>query len=109
MAVYTVSQMDSIIFVFDEPTIGLHESEKENLIRILRKLVNQGNTVVVVEHDENFMREADYLIEIVLKREAMADGKFLREHTKNFWSAASQKQPPICVERHFRLRHYCDR
>ena len=64
LAVYTVSDMDSIIFVFDEPTIGLHESEKEKLIRMLRKLVDQGNTVVVVEHDGNFMKEADHLIEI---------------------------------------------
>lgn len=64
LAVYTVSQMDSIIFVFDEPTIGLHENEKENLIRMLRGLVDQGNTVVVVEHDANFIRAADHLIEI---------------------------------------------
>lgn len=64
LAVYTVSEMDSIIFVFDEPTIGLHECEKEKLIRMLRKLVDQGSTVVVVEHDGNFMKEADHLIEI---------------------------------------------
>ena len=53
-----------MIFVFDEPTIGLHEIEKENLIRIIRRLVDTGNTVVAVEHDENFMREADYIIDM---------------------------------------------
>lgn len=64
LASYIIAEMDSIIFIFDEPTIGLHEIEKENLIRIIRKLVGNGNTVVVVEHDENFIREADYIIDI---------------------------------------------
>ncbi len=64
LASYIIAEMDSIIFVFDEPTIGLHETEKENLIRIIRRLVDNGNTVVAVEHDENFMREADYIIDI---------------------------------------------
>ena len=64
LASYIITEMDSIIFVFDEPTIGLHETEKENLIRIIRRLVDNGNTVVAVEHDENFMREADYIIDI---------------------------------------------
>ena len=64
LASYIIAEMDSIIFVFDEPTIGLHEVEKENLIRIIRRLVNSGNTVVAVEHDENFMREADYIIDL---------------------------------------------
>lgn len=64
LASYIIAEMDSIIFVFDEPTIGLHEIEKENLMRIIRRLVDSGNTVVVVEHDENFMREADYIIDM---------------------------------------------
>lgn len=64
LASYLVAEMDSIIFIFDEPTIGLHEVEKENLVRIIRRLVDAGNTVVAVEHDENFMREADYIIDI---------------------------------------------
>lgn len=64
LAGYLIAEMDSVIFVFDEPTIGLHEVEKENLIRIIRRLVDAGNTVVAVEHDENFMREADYIIDM---------------------------------------------
>lgn len=66
LAAYLIAEMDSIIFVFDEPTIGLHEIEKENLVRIIRRLVSGGNTVVAVEHDENFMREADCIIDIGL-------------------------------------------
>lgn len=64
LASYIIAEMDSIIFVFDEPTIGLHEIEKENLIRIIRKLADQGNTVVVVEHDEKFILQADYVVDI---------------------------------------------
>lgn len=64
LASYIIAEMDSIVFVFDEPTIGLHEVEKENLIKIIRNLVTNGNTVVAVEHDENFMREADYMIDL---------------------------------------------
>ena len=64
LASYMITEMDSIIFVFDEPTIGLHETEKENLIRIIRRLVDNGNTVVAVEHDKNFMCAADYIIDM---------------------------------------------
>lgn len=51
-------------FVLDEPSIGLHPRDIHRVIRILRALVDQGNTVVVVEHDEAVMRAADHLIEI---------------------------------------------
>ncbi|NIK78030.1 excinuclease ABC A subunit [Paenibacillus castaneae] len=64
LASFIIAEMDSIIFIFDEPTIGLHESEKEMLIQIIQNLVKRGNTVVAVEHDENFMRAADYIIDI---------------------------------------------
>ena len=64
LASYIMAAMDSIIFVFDEPTIGLHEIEKENLLKLLKKLVEEGNTVVTVEHDESFIRNADYIIDI---------------------------------------------
>ena len=64
LASHLITEMNSLIFVFDEPTIGLHESEKENLIRSMRRLVDKGNTVVVVEHDKNFMRAADYIVEL---------------------------------------------
>ncbi|MDD4124366.1 MAG: ABC transporter [Eubacteriales bacterium] len=64
LATYIIADMDSIIFIFDEPTIGLHEIEKEKLISIIKRLAEKGNTVVAVEHDENFMRAADYIIDL---------------------------------------------
>lgn len=81
LASYTMAEMDSIIFVFDEPTIGLHEVEKENLIKILRRLVDDGNTVIAVEHDEGFMKKADYIVDIgpgagVLGGQKMFEGSF---------------------------------
>ena len=64
LASYMMAGMDSIIFIFDEPTIGLHEIEKQNLMRLLKEIVHRGNTVVAVEHDENFIRQADYVIDM---------------------------------------------
>ncbi|RXZ79161.1 excinuclease ABC subunit UvrA [Paenibacillaceae bacterium] len=64
LATFVIAEMDSIIFIFDEPTIGLHEVEKTKLIGIIQNLVKRGNTVIAVEHDENFMRAADYIVDI---------------------------------------------
>ncbi len=64
LAAYIIAEMDSIIFIFDEPTIGLHEIEKQKLIEIIKQLVKRGNTVVAVEHDENFIRSADYIVDL---------------------------------------------
>lgn len=64
LASYIIAEMDSIIFIFDEPTIGLHEAEKAKLISIVQNLVQRGNTVVAVEHDENFMHAADYIVDL---------------------------------------------
>ncbi|MFA5257611.1 MAG: excinuclease ABC subunit UvrA, partial [Opitutales bacterium] len=52
------------LFVLDEPSVGLHARDIDRLVRILRSLVDNGNTVVVVEHDENVIRAADWLVEI---------------------------------------------
>jgi excinuclease ABC A subunit len=64
LASYIIAEMDSIIFIFDEPTIGLHELEKQKLIDIIQNLIKRGNTVIAVEHDENFMRAADYIVDL---------------------------------------------
>jgi len=64
LASYIIAEMDSIIFVFDEPTIGLHEVEKQKLIDIIQNLIKRGNTVVAVEHDRNFMQSADYIVDL---------------------------------------------
>lgn len=52
------------LYILDEPSIGLHPRDTERLIRVLRSLQQQGNTVIIVEHDEEIMRQADELIDI---------------------------------------------
>jgi len=58
------SSLVGSLYVLDEPSIGLHPRDTENLIRVLQSLKKVGNTVVVVEHDEDIMREADEIIDI---------------------------------------------
>ena len=58
------SSLVDTLFVLDEPSVGLHPRDMDRLISILHRLTGLGNTVVVVEHDEAIMREADHLIEI---------------------------------------------
>jgi excinuclease ABC subunit A len=58
------SGLVGVLYLLDEPSIGLHPRDNDRLIGALRGLERQGNTVVVVEHDEALMRESDYLIDI---------------------------------------------
>jgi excinuclease ABC subunit A len=58
------TRLEGIIYVLDEPSIGLHPRDNDMLIANLKRLANIGNTVVVVEHDEDIMRESDYIIDI---------------------------------------------
>ncbi len=58
------SSLQGVCYVLDEPTIGLHTRDNRKLIETLRELQQQGNTVIVVEHDEDTMREADHLIDM---------------------------------------------
>ena len=58
------SSLVGSLYILDEPSIGLHSRDTDRLIRVLRQLVDLGNTVVVVEHDEEIIRAADYLIDI---------------------------------------------
>ncbi len=58
------SSLVGSLYVLDEPSIGLHPRDTEQLISVLKELRNLGNTVVVVEHDEDIMRAADYIIDI---------------------------------------------
>ncbi|GGX73006.1 UvrABC system protein A [Saccharospirillum salsuginis] len=58
------SSLQGVCYVLDEPTIGLHTRDNRKLIETLRELQQQGNTVVVVEHDEDTIREADHLIDM---------------------------------------------
>ena len=56
-------QSDSV-FVFDEPTIGLHPLDVETLLHVFKNLINSGATVIVIEHDLDVIRNADYVIDM---------------------------------------------
>ena len=58
------SSLVGSLYILDEPSIGLHSRDTERLIKVLRQLQQLGNTVVVVEHDEEIIRAADYIIDI---------------------------------------------
>ncbi len=58
------SGLTGVLYVLDEPTIGLHPRDNERLISTLKGLRDRGNTVVIVEHDEEMMRAADYVIDL---------------------------------------------
>jgi excinuclease ABC subunit A len=58
------SGLSGVIYVLDEPSIGLHQSDNDKLITTLKNLRDLGNSVIVVEHDEEMMREAQYLIDV---------------------------------------------
>ena len=58
------SNLTNSLYILDEPSIGLHSRDTEQLIKVLKELRNLGNTVIVVEHDEMMMRVADYIIDM---------------------------------------------
>jgi excinuclease ABC subunit A len=58
------SQLQGVLYVLDEPSIGLHQRDNDRLIGTLMKLRDLGNTVLVVEHDEDIMEQADYILDI---------------------------------------------
>ena len=58
------SSLMGVLYILDEPSIGLHQRDNDKLLATLKQLRDLGNTLIVVEHDEDTMREADYLIDI---------------------------------------------
>ena len=58
------SQLVNVLYILDEPSIGLHQRDNERLIRSLKELRDLGNTVIVVEHDKDMMLNADYIVDI---------------------------------------------
>ena len=58
------SRLVNVLYILDEPSIGLHQRDNRRLINSLKELRDMGNSVIVVEHDEQIMREADYIVDI---------------------------------------------
>ena len=82
------SSLVGSMYILDEPSIGLHSRDNERLIKILKQLNQLGNTVIVVEHDEEIMRAADSIIDIgpeagSLGGKVIAEGSFDKVLTQN--------------------------
>ena len=58
------SSLVGVLYILDEPSIGLHQRDNARLIKTLKRLRDLGNTVIVVEHDEETIRSADYIVDI---------------------------------------------
>ena len=64
LATQVGSKLVNVLYILDEPSIGLHQRDNQRLIDSLKQLRNMGNSVIVVEHDEDMMRQADYIVDI---------------------------------------------
>lgn len=58
------SSLMGVLYILDEPSIGLHQRDNDKLLRTLKRLRDLGNTLIVVEHDEDTMRAADYIVDV---------------------------------------------
>ncbi len=102
------SHLFGVLYVLDEPTIGLDEGQVAVLIKTLKRIVENGNTVIVVEHDPSFIRRADYLIEMGpgagrLGGEVVYQGKVgdiaKAKHSVTFQLFQDQRVAPVKKER----------
>lgn len=106
------SGLSGVLYVLDEPSIGLHQSDNDRLISTLKNLRNLGNTVIVVEHDEETVREADYLIDIgpgagVHGGHIIAEGtpKEVEEHPDSITGQYLRGQKQIAIPKKRRKGH----
>ncbi len=98
------SSLVGSMYILDEPSIGLHPKDSLKLIEVLKQLRNLGNTVIVVEHDEDIMKQADYIIDIgpnagVFGGELVAEGTYQQiltahTHTANYLNGTDTIEVP---------------
>ncbi|MGT2910304.1 excinuclease ABC subunit UvrA [Streptococcus cameli] len=102
------SNLSGVLYILDEPSIGLHQRDNDRLIASLKKMRDLGNTLIVVEHDEDTMREADYLIDMgpgagVFGGEVVAAGtpKQVAKNKKSITGQylAGKREIPVPLER----------
>jgi excinuclease ABC subunit A len=83
------SSLVGVLYILDEPSIGLHQRDNEKLIETLKELRDAGNTVIVVEHDEDTMRSSDYIVDV---------GKGAGIHGGNIVAAGTPEEIEKCKE-----------
>ena len=81
------------LYILDEPTTGLHFEDIRVLLTVLNRLVDKGNTVIVIEHNMDVIKAADYLIDMVLRADGGADVCCAAARPKK-WHNARKDTPP---------------
>ena len=107
------SQLVNVLYILDEPSIGLHQRDNRRLIEALKRLRDDGNTVIVVEHDRDMMLDADYVVDIgpLAGRKgghvvfAGTPAQLLREHTLTADYLNGTKRIEVPAERRAGNRH----
>ena len=89
------SSLVGSLYILDEPSIGLHSRDTDKLIRVLRQLQGLGNTVVVVEHDEEIIRAADYIIDIGPKAGRLGGEVVYQGDMKDILTANKDKEDKL--------------
>jgi excinuclease ABC subunit A len=89
------SGLVGVCYVLDEPTIGLHQHDNQKLLDTLKKLKNLGNTVIVVEHDEDTIKASDYLIDIGLGAGKRGGKVIISTQTKEIFNGNYQLEKPL--------------
>ncbi|MCP9200835.1 ATP-binding cassette domain-containing protein [Gramella sp. GC03-9] len=89
------SNLQGILYVFDEPSIGLSEEYQAYLRHILARLISRGNTVMVVEHDLNFIRSADWIVELGPEAGAHGGEIIFNGRVENFLNAKKLDSPTL--------------
>ncbi|MCP3098084.1 excinuclease ABC subunit UvrA [Myxococcus sp. K15C18031901] len=108
LAQHVASDLTGVMYVLDEPTIGLHEHDTVKLLETLRRLRDLGNTVIVIEHDETLIRAADWLIEMGPGAGARG-GELVFEGTYEELMASPRSQTAACMKnRQFALERRPD-
>jgi excinuclease ABC subunit A len=78
------SGLSGVLYVLDEPSIGLHQRDNDRLLETLKRLRDLGNTVIVVEHDEDAIRTADWVVDLGPARASMAARSWRRARSRTF-------------------------
>ncbi len=79
------SHLSGVLYVLDEPSIGLHQRDNDRLIKTLKDMRDLGNSLIVVEHDEDTMLASDYIVDIGPGLVFMAEMLWQQEHLKKLW------------------------
>jgi len=93
------SSLIGVLYILDEPSIGLHQRDNDKLLDTLRRLRDIGNSVLVVEHDEDTMRAADFLVDVGPGAGVLRRRDHRRGHSRRYHCRPALHHGPVSVRR----------